>query len=212
MRELKGVRVMNKFFRHISRAVLLKALLVGLMIGGLSGCATNTVATLPEITFTHHDTLKLAVSQVRVEETFVVSQTPPRAETRLNQPPMQVLRRWAGDRLAVGGAGGLARFIIVDASVTEQALDTDGNFTAYFTNEQSLRYEAVAEAVLEVESDDGLSKGRAKARVSKSTTLAENSTLNERERAMFKLVEELMIEFNARMEESIRTHLSKWVM
>ena len=186
-----------------------------LSAGILAGCAGQTIVAMPEITFAHLQPYNLAVSQISVEQKFVPSQTHPRVELRLNQPPVQVLRRWAADRLTVSGggigAGGFARFVIVDAGVTEQALDTDGNFTAYFTNEQALRYEAAAEAVLELQSGDGLSRGRASARVVKAVTVPEKASVNEREQVLFDLVEGLMKEFDARMDESIREHLSKWL-
>ena len=107
--------------------------------------------------------------------------------------------------------GGTARFIIIDAGVTEQALDTDGNFTAYFTNEQALRYEASVEAVIELQSANGMSKGNAKARVVRAVTVPEKASVNEREQALFNLIEKLMKEFDARMDESIRAHLSTWL-
>jgi hypothetical protein len=208
----KGIRTM-KVLRVLKRSSL-TLILVGLVGGLLSSCVSNTPVVLPEITFSHLQPLKLAVSQIRVEQSFEPSQTLPRAETRLNQPPSQVLRRWAKDRLTVdvsGNSGGFARFVILDAKMTERYLDTDGNFTAYFTNEQAIRYEATAEAILEIQSDDGLSQGSARALVSRVSSIAENSTLNEREQALFNLVEGLMTEFNLQMDASVRTHLSQWV-
>lgn len=196
---------MMKLFQVLSFAIV--------SLGLLAGCVKTTTAVMPEITFSHIQPYKLAVSQVRVEQSFVPSSEAPHVEMRINQPPIQAMRRWAKDRLTVSNSNssGFARFVIIDASVTEQPLDTDGNITAFFTNEQSMRYVATAEALLEIQSDDGLSKGGATARVSKALTLAEKSTLNEREQALFNLVEGLMKEFNVRMDESIRAHLSKWL-
>ncbi|MBT4890033.1 MAG: hypothetical protein HON65_10820 [Rhodospirillales bacterium] len=182
-------------------------------VGMLAGCAGRSSVIVPEITFSHMQPYQLNISQIAVEERFTPSQSSPRIELRMKQPPIQVLRRWASDRLAASNVsvGGTARFIIIDAGVTEQALDTDGNFTAYFTNEQALRYEASVEAVIELQSANGMSKGNAKARVVRAVTVPEKASVNEREQALFNLIEKLMKEFDARMDESIRAHLSTWL-
>ncbi len=177
----------------------------------LAGCVKTTSVVMPEITFTHMKPYSLAVGELRVEQTFEASQTAPRIELRMKQPPVQTLRRWAADRLTAVGGKAFARFVVVDASVIEQALATDGSFTAYFTNEQAARYEATVEAFLEIQSDDGLKKASAVTRVKHAVTIAEKSSLNDREQALFDLVEGLMKEFNARMEKSMVEHLSPWM-
>lgn len=166
---------------------------------------------MPEITFAHMKPYSLAVGELRVEQVFKASQTAPRIELRMKQSPVKTLRRWAADRLTAVGGKSVARFVIVDASVTERALATDGSFTAYFTNEQAARYEATIEAYVEVRSDDGLKKASAVTRVVRAITIAEKTSLNDRDRALFGLVEGLMKEFDVRMDKSIMEHLSPWI-
>lgn len=121
------------------------------------------------------------------------------------------MRRWAGDRLHASGGQNFARFIILDATVTEQAMNTDGTFKAVFTNEQELRYDAVAEAVLEIRSETGSFLGNATARVSRFITIPENATLNERDQALFDMIDRLMRNFDTELGDNIRVHLSQWV-
>ncbi len=167
--------------------------------------------TLAEITFAHLSPYQLAVRGVEVESRFSSSMTPPHVELALTHPPERVLRRWAADRLQATGGEAFARFIILDATVTEFALETDGTLTAVFTNEQALRYEAAAEALLEIRDATGGFLGNATARVTRTITIPENATLNEREQVLFDLVDRLMRNFDTELDGNIRTHLAQWV-
>lgn len=167
--------------------------------------------TLPGITFAHLSPFQLAVGELEIESRFTSPMTPPHAEHKVPQSPEQVIRRWAEDRLRVSTGQTFARFIILDATVTEHALETDGTLKAIFTNEQEMRYQAVAEATLEIRGAAGNFLGNATARATRTITVPENATINERDRALFDLIDQLMQNFNTEMDESIRTHLSQWV-
>ena len=166
---------------------------------------------LAEITFAHLSPYQLAVSGVEVEVQFSSPMTAPHIEHTVPQSPEQVMRRWAGDRLNATGGDSFARFIILDATVTEQALETDGTLTAVFTNEQALRYEAAAEAVLEIRDASGNLLGNATARVTRTITIPENATLNERDQALFDFIDRLMQNFDTEMDENIRIYLAQWI-
>ncbi|NQV45132.1 MAG: hypothetical protein HQ501_09530 [Rhodospirillales bacterium] len=166
---------------------------------------------LPDITFAHLSPFQLAVGNVEIESRFSSPMTAPHAEHKIPQSPEQVMRRWAEDRLQVSTGQTFARFIILDATVTEHALEIDGTLEAVFTNEQEMRYQAVAEATIEIRGAAGNFLGNATARATRTITIPENATLNERDRALFDLVDQLMQNFNTEMDESIRKHLSQWV-
>lgn len=167
--------------------------------------------TLPEITFAHLTPFQLAVGSVEVESKFSSPLTPPHAEHKIPQSPETVMRRWAEDRLNATGGETFARFIILDATVTEHALETDGTLTAVFTNEQEMRYQAAAEATLEIRSATGSYLGNATARATRAITIPENATLNERDQALFDMVDRMMQNFNTELEANIRTYLAQWV-
>jgi len=176
------------------------------------GCAqVAPPSTFAEITFAHLSPYQLAVSVVEVESRFTSSMKAPHVELALTQPPERVLRRWAADRLQATGGDIFARFIILNATVTEHALEIDGTLTAVFTNEQALRYEAVVEAILEIRAMAGGFLGNATARVSRSITIPENATLNEREQALFDLVDSLMQNFDTELDGNIQNYLAQWV-
>lgn len=179
----------------------------------LAGC-TGTVPpqVFSAITFNHLAPVQMAVRAISVEDRYVPPLTAPNAEHRMPVAPQSVLHRWPADRIQASGGNATARFVIVNAEVLEHALNTDNSLTAIFTNEQALNYEASVEATLVVNSDDGLSQGQATARARRSITVPENATVNEREHILFRLVEDTLREFDARMELTIRKHLTQWVL
>ena len=78
-----------------------------------------------------------------------------------------------------------------------------------FTKQQSERYDARVEAVVEIQ--DGSRRGAANAASTRWTTVGEDVSLNERERIKFNLVESLMKDFDAEIEKNIRQHLANWL-
>ena len=128
-----------------------------------------------------------------------------------HNPPAGALRSWAKDRLRAIGTNSFARFTIIEASVTETRLDKKEGIIGAFTKDQSELYDAVLEARLEVFDDSGLSKGFAKARATRSVTVREDSSINQREQAWFNLTEELVRDINVALEKNILKYLSEWL-
>ncbi len=189
-----------------------RLLTITAVLFGLSACASPpTRISFPEITFDHMTPLVMGVSDVTVDDRYVPPRTNPNAEHRIPVSPQRVLNRWAADRIIANGGDATATFVILDASVIEKALDTDGNIAAIFTNEQAMRYEARVEGMLEIKSNDGLSQGETRARASRSITIPEDASINEREQALFTLIEQLTRDFDARMEHNVRKHLGAWI-
>ena len=118
----------------------------------------------------------------------------------------------AGARARDPGRRGSARFVILDAAVTETPLKLDKSFTGAFTKQQSRRYDATVEVSLEILDDKGFRKGFANARVMRSRTLREDASINDRERMWFDLTEALMNDLNAELEKNIRQYLSGYLM
>lgn len=184
--------------------------IMGVLVTG--ACAQVPPApVMVDITFAHLPAYQLSVGSVEVESQFTAPLSAPHAEHKVPQSPETVMRRWVEDRVVAAGGDTFARFVILDATVTEHALETDGSLTAVFTNEQALRYEAIAEGSLEIRSQTGSYLGNAAARVTRAITIPENATLNEREKAHFDLVDRLMQNFNTEMDANIRMHLQQWL-
>ena len=187
-------------------------LIVALAAGLLAGCTQQIQQQrLPNLTYSHLTPFNLAVARVETASEFTASLAPPHVEHDVPEPPENALRQWASDRLKAGGGTETARFTIVDAGVTETRLAVDKGVSGLFKKEQASRYDAAAEARLEMFDDRGFRRGVATSRVTLSRTIGEDMTLNERDKALFALVEDLMKSFDAEMEKNIRQHLGGYL-
>lgn len=179
----------------------------------LSGCETPIPdQRLPELTFGHLAPLRLDVSVVEVVADYRSPLQPPNIEHMFPTSPEKALRQWARDRLRAAAPAGRARFVIVNAAVTETPMTIDRGFAGMFKKEQSERYDATLEASLEILDGRGFRRGFATARVTRSTTVREDVSLVDREREWFALVEGLMQDFDAEIERNIRQYLGGFLM
>ncbi len=192
---------------------MVRRYLVSLLVVFLAACETPVATqTLPELTYGHLSKFTLDVAGIDVKAKYVPPMQAPNVEHLFATPPGKALRRWAADRLRAAGRRGRARFLILDAAVTETPLKLDKSFTGAFTKQQSRRYDATVEVSLEILDDKGFRTGFANARVMRSRTLGEDATINDRERMWFDLTEALMQDLNAEMEKNIRQYLSGYLM
>jgi hypothetical protein len=176
----------------------------------LAGCETQVPAQkLPDLTFAHLAPLHLAVQRVETVSRFAPTLRAPNVEHAFPVPPARALETWASQRLKSVGGNARARFTILDASVTETKLSRDTSMRGYFTKQQSERYDARVEVVLEIQ--EGARHGAANAIGTRWTTVGEDVSLNERERIKFNLIESLMKDFDAELEKNIRQHLAGWI-
>lgn len=194
--------------------ILCRRLLILCFAGlALAACETPVpVQRLPEVTFTHMPQLGLNVVDVKVISDFKAPLKAPNVEHLMPTSPEKALKRWVGDRLAAKGVGNVARFTISDGAVTETPLTVETGITGAFKTEQAVRYDATVAGMLEIFDDRGFRKAFASARVSRSRTLGEDASINERDRLWFDLVETLMRDFNAEMEQNVRAHAGAYVM
>jgi len=182
--------------------------LAGLVALVLAACQTPPpVQRLPDLTYGHLDRLNLDAAAIEVVSEYRSPMKEPNVEHFFPTSPQTALERWAADRLDAAGRQGIARFVIKDARGTATPLAIDKGLTGAFKKEQSVRYEASIEALLEIVDERGFRKGFASARVSRTRTLGEDATLNERDKTWFDLTEAVMRDFNAEMEKNIRQYL-----
>ncbi|MCP5366242.1 MAG: hypothetical protein H6907_09190 [Hyphomicrobiales bacterium] len=186
-------------------------LLTVLFVFGLAACASQPEQKLPELTFTHLTPINLAVTRIDTVNAYAPPAGKPHVEHQVPVAPATAVTRWAADRLRAVGARGTGKLTIVEASLVEDPLKVDKGLKGAFKKEQSERYTATIEAILELESDGGAQRGNATARVTHSTTVREDASLYDRERVQFELVEKLMVQFDVEMEKNIRAHLVNWM-
>lgn len=185
--------------------------LVGLLL--LAACSSE-----PRLDPLHLDYSRLGKIYIDAQDLRIIDRSKSVPQWKpyvghLFQPKLtDAINRMAADRLQAAGQMGHATLIIKDATVTEQPLSTDSDFGSYFKRQQSSKYIGRMELSLEAQSPSDGSIAMANAHATYAITLPEDPTEYERNEAYRKLLNELMAEINKNLEQSIRAHMSRFIL
>ncbi len=198
--------------RLTSVAGLTKGRVLGAALLVLAACQAPALPPpLPELTYSHLETINLDVGRIEIVEQYVPPLAAPNVEHEFPTPPATAMRQWAKDRLHAVGEIRTARLIIKNASAIETKLETRGGLRGAFTKDQSERYDVTLDVVLEVRGEDGAAVAFANAVVTRSKTVSEGISLSERERVFHGMTESLMDEVNSELEKNIRQFLVQFL-
>ena len=178
---------------------------------GVTACTAPGYQTWQPIGFSQSPKLMMAVSGIESASAFRSSYDLPRVENEMPVNPEASIQRWAKDRIVQSGDGtGTLTYTVTDARVIATALETDESLKAWFTDEQAVRYEINMAARVEVTDPVGAT-GRAEATVTRSITVPEKATLNDREQALYDMIKAAAIDLDQALEANVRQHLSTWM-
>ncbi|MFN3076213.1 MAG: hypothetical protein ABT940_04920 [Alphaproteobacteria bacterium] len=180
----------------------------------LGGCSTPApVQKLPELRFTQFAPITLDVSRIEVTSQYQPPFKEPNVEHLMPKAPAAVAAQWAQDRLRATGTGDrTAVFVIRDGSVTEAKLPVDESMKAFFKKQQSERYEGRLDVVVEVRDGRGMILGEASATAARGQTVAQDITVDERNRIWFDLARTLGADMNSVLENNMRQYLNRYVI
>lgn len=159
-----------------------------------------------DVTFQHMPSFSLDVGSIQV-----VSAYQPGADdngSEYPQAPSEAVAQWARDRLTAVGGRGQADFTVVEARATRTPLPRSSGVSAALNKDQSDRYDLAIEIRLEAFNPILGKSGALTERVTRSQTVAEDLTLNQREVVLYNLLDDAMNDLNARLERSIPQYLA----
>ena len=183
--------------------VLAALAMVGLALGG---CASQVPVKPPAVSFGDHSPIALDVAVIDIVEQYRPPMAKPNVEHIAPNPPGQAVRRWAAERLRAAGSSGSAQVIIMDASIVESQLAREQGITAFFTTQQSQRYDGRVEVKIVCRSPSGQT-GYAQAMASRSSTVPEDISLAGREETWDKLVRGMMEDLDNRLTHAVQDGL-----
>jgi hypothetical protein len=161
-----------------------------------------------QISFANLAPISFDVARIEVVQQYQPPQVPPNVDHLTPVPPSDAIRRWANERVRAMGASGTMRVIIKDASITETSLKPTTGVRGAFTTDQSERYDGRLSVDLVVEVPSRQFQGYTGATVSRTISVPENVSLQGREDAWHSLVERMMADLNAKLEEGIDGNLT----
>jgi len=200
-------------FPHLDRRSLLVSALAAAGLGSLAGCATpDPTPVYPDLTFVNRTPVRLDVAELQVVDEVVPPLTAPNVEHLAPVAPAAAMERWARDVLSAAGTAGRGVMAIRQGSIVEEQLKTTTGLTGALTTDQSERY--IVAMVGQLDLFDGANRriGTARSEAQRSKTIAENASLNDRERLWYDLVEATSRDFASSMEGAIRRELAQYVI
>jgi hypothetical protein len=161
-----------------------------------------------QISFANLAPISFDVAKIEVVQQYQPPQVAPNVDHLTPVPPSDAIRRWANERVRAMGTSGTMRVIIKDASITETHLAGTTGVRGAFTTDQSERYDGRLSVDLVVEVPSRRFQGYTGATVARTISVPENVSLQGREDAWHNLVERMMADLNAKLEEGIDGNLS----
>ncbi|MDA8231790.1 MAG: hypothetical protein M0006_10665 [Magnetospirillum sp.] len=179
----------------------------------LGACESKPpVQKLPPISFAGKAPIQLDVGQLEIVSEYQPPGHAPNYEHLMQISPGAAAVQWAKDRLKPMGRTGYAHVVIRDASVIRTALKTDKGITGLFKEEQGERYDGSLDVVIQIQDERHMTLGEVEARATRSRTVPEGATVNERDRDLYEITEGLVRDVDSQMDGLIHGYLARWVL
>ncbi len=153
--------------------------------------------------FSHLTPIVLDVAAVEFVNAYRGPLKAPNVEHEFPVPPSQAAERWVRDRLKAAGAAGRAVATLSEASVIEVPLERTAGLMGLFVTDQAERYDGRLRLEIEVLDGSGRQRAFVTATATRSTSLEENVSLNQREAFYLDLTKALIKDLDVEMERQI---------
>jgi hypothetical protein len=177
----------------------------------LAACSNTPPPTvdIPDPNFQALGPIDLEVAELRVTSDYVPPLEAPNVDHQFPVTLTQAATDWATERLNPVGRTGNAEFFIEDASVVETELETERGFPGLVNNEVEYQYDGRLAVRLLLR--NGTAKGEVHAEVTRSQTILEDATINERTAAWYAMMDLMMVDLNRELESQIDQHLQNFM-
>lgn len=179
----------------------------------VAACQTAPQAYVPEpFDFSQKPPLRIQVAEIRMVENYRAPLRAPNVEHTFPISPASALRTWAKQRLIATGTSGVMEVVIDDASVKEVKLPKTQGIKGLFTDDQEARYDATIHITLRVFSGErALSDATGDISISRSRSINERATIDERARQFHGITREMMVTYDTQAEARLRQYFSKFL-
>ncbi len=189
-----------------------RAVLAGLSATALAACTTPPpTPRFPQLTFAHLSPFRLDAADLDIVEAFAPASGARDVSQGMPVPPVVAARRWATDRLVPAGSGGRVVFTVTDASVVEIPLKRTTGLRGVVTDDQSERYDGRLAAKINITNGRG-QRGEVMAEATRSRTVPEKITLNDRDKVWFEITEALIRDLDKELDAAIRRFLQPFLL
>ena len=179
----------------------------------LFACESAPAGYTPEpFDFSSKTPIRFDVAEIRVIDTYHPPMTPPNVDHEFPVPPNAAINLWVKQRLAAVGHQGTLEVTIDDASVKETTLPKTKGVKGLFTNEQDRRYDLHAHVLFRLyNGTDAMSIAAGDVTITRSHTLAENATVDDRTKLFDKMAKDMMASFDAQAVQRFNQYFSVYL-
>jgi hypothetical protein len=186
-----------------------RLLFAGASLALLSSCGPPPeVPKFPNIRFDGETPILLEASQIDIRTLY----QPTDYDHLFPVPPLQALLNWAHDRLRASGHGGSARFTITNASTSVKDLSTQGGISGTFTDQLSQQYDIALDVTLDILDTRGMVVRTVHVTASRTQSVLQSASPNDRERVRYELVKTLMASFDQQIDQQIRDNFGLYLL
>jgi hypothetical protein len=193
----------------------MKKLLIATLALTLAACQNAPVAFSPRpfaFELNRMAPLSLNVAEIRVVENYQPPLRAPNVEQDFPVAPATAVRKWANSRLAAHGTTGVLEVVIDDASVKETRLKKTEGVKGMFTDDQDARYDAkLAITFRAYTGTQALAAASGNVNVTRSRTINERATVNEREAIYHQMASEMMLNFDSEATSRLRHYFTRFL-
>lgn len=193
----------------------MKKLLIATLALILSACQNAPEAYSPRpfaFELNRMAPLNVNVAEIKIIDSYQPPMRRPNVEQDFPVSPANAVRKWVNSRLRASGSKGLLEVVIEDASVKETSLPKTKGVKGIFTDDQDARYDAKLAATFRLfNGTDALSAASGNVNVTRSRTINETASVNQREAMYHNMTSEMLVDFdneaNARLRQYFSTYL-----
>jgi hypothetical protein len=164
------------------------------------------------IRFAARGPVRMNVGEIRIRQNYQPPMRAPNVDHEFPVPPETALKTWVQDRLAAVGQSGLMEVTIEDASVKEVKLPKTEGVKGLFTDDQEARYDAVMHVTFRIYTGaQGMSDASGDVVVTRSRSINEKATVDERRKMFHDMTRDMMTQFNTEAEARLRQYFSRFM-
>lgn len=159
----------------------------------IGGCSLAPEAyEEPVLTFDHLEKQELPVARIQFLNQYSAPVTKNNIENKTRNAPLTTMQKWLEKRFVAVAPQDTLRVYIEEASLVKKDLPVTDSIFGVFNVEPSQEYKARIFSKIEFLDDAGVLKASYNIRAERQVSLPNNATLVEKDRTLFRLMENLM--------------------
>lgn len=173
----------------------MKKMLIVFAVMALAACANTKTdpRPMPQYAYKKYPPVMLNVASIQVED-YTPSMQAPNVEHLMPQPLPAAVSDWAYTHFKPVGSMGTLYITVKDASMVGSDLKRSSGIKGVFTIDQAERYDA--RVMVEFRTENLGTNGNGVVRVERGMTVAEDASLQDRDRVWTKMAEDIMVDLD----------------